>query len=71
LGSVMAATEYTAWYVQNYGPEVNLFIDHSQIVQLEFLRSGIWGPTTSLGACTPSRDVTEMSSSLRFRIFPI
>jgi len=32
-----------AWYVQNYGPEVNLFVDHSQIVQLECLRAGIWG----------------------------
>jgi phosphosulfolactate synthase (CoM biosynthesis protein A) len=31
------------WYVKNYGPEVNLFVDHSQIVQLECLRSGIWG----------------------------
>ena len=32
-----------AWYIKNYGPEVNLFIDHSQIVQLECLRSGLWG----------------------------
>ena len=24
-------------------PEVNLFVDHSQIVQLEALRRGIWG----------------------------
>lgn len=32
------------WYVQSYGPDVNLFIDHSQIVQLESLRSGTWGP---------------------------
>jgi phosphosulfolactate synthase (CoM biosynthesis protein A) len=32
-----------AWYVKNYGPEVNLFVDHSQIVQLECLRSGVWG----------------------------
>ena len=32
-----------AWYVKNYGPEVNLFVDHSQIVQLECLREGIWG----------------------------
>ncbi len=32
-----------AWYIQNYGPEVNLFVDHSQIVQLECLRSGLWG----------------------------
>lgn len=31
------------WYIKNYGPEVNLFVDHSQIVQLECLRSGIWG----------------------------
>jgi phosphosulfolactate synthase (CoM biosynthesis protein A) len=31
------------WYVKHYGAEVNLFVDHSQIVQLECLRSGIWG----------------------------
>jgi phosphosulfolactate synthase (CoM biosynthesis protein A) len=31
------------WYVKHYGPEVNLFVDHSQIVQLECLRCGIWG----------------------------
>jgi phosphosulfolactate synthase (CoM biosynthesis protein A) len=31
------------WYVKTYGPHVNLFVDHSQIVQLECLRSGIWG----------------------------
>ena len=32
-----------SWYVKSYGPDVNLFVDHSQIVQLECLRSGIWG----------------------------
>jgi phosphosulfolactate synthase (CoM biosynthesis protein A) len=37
------------WYVQNYGPEVNLFVDHSQIVQLECLRRGIWGTTGTWG----------------------
>jgi phosphosulfolactate synthase (CoM biosynthesis protein A) len=31
------------WYVKTFGPEVNLFVDHSQIVQLECLRSGLWG----------------------------
>lgn len=31
------------WYIKNYGPEVNLFVDHSQIVQLECIRQGIWG----------------------------
>lgn len=30
-----------AWYVKNYGPNVNLFIDVSQIFQLECLRSGL------------------------------
>ena len=34
-----------AWYIKNYGPEVNVFVDHSQIVQLEALRQGIWGTT--------------------------
>jgi len=37
------------WYVQNYGPDVNLFVDHSQIVQLECLRSGIWGTSELWG----------------------
>ena len=31
------------WYIKNYGPEVNLFVDQSQIVELECRRSGIWG----------------------------
>jgi phosphosulfolactate synthase (CoM biosynthesis protein A) len=26
------ALEVSAWYVKAYGPEVNLFVDHSQIV---------------------------------------
>jgi phosphosulfolactate synthase (CoM biosynthesis protein A) len=38
-----ADPEVFRWYIKNYGPEVNLFIDHSQIVLLECLRSGIWG----------------------------
>lgn len=37
------------WYVKTYGPNVNLFVDHSQIVQLECLRSGIWGTKTVWG----------------------
>lgn len=31
------------WYVKNYGNEVNLFVDHSQILQLEGMRQNIWG----------------------------
>jgi phosphosulfolactate synthase (CoM biosynthesis protein A) len=38
-----ADPEVFGWYVKTYGPEVNLFVDHSQIVQLEALRSGTWG----------------------------
>jgi len=38
-----------AWYVKNYGPEVNLFVDHSQIVQLACLRAGIWGTKSLWG----------------------
>jgi phosphosulfolactate synthase (CoM biosynthesis protein A) len=32
-----------SWYIKNFGAEVNLFVDHSQIIQLEALRRGIWG----------------------------
>ena len=38
-----ADPEVFRWYIKNYGPEVNLFVDHSQIVELECLRSGTWG----------------------------
>ncbi len=51
-GKVMfeaADPEVFAWYVKNYGAEVNLFVDHSQIVQLECLRSGIWGTKSLWG----------------------
>ncbi|MHB1538144.1 MAG: phosphosulfolactate synthase [Solirubrobacteraceae bacterium] len=37
------------WYVKNMGPEVNLFIDHSQALHLESLRSGVWGPNDLWG----------------------
>jgi phosphosulfolactate synthase (CoM biosynthesis protein A) len=37
------------WYIKNYGPEVNLFVDHSQIVHLESLRSGTWGTKSLWG----------------------
>ena len=44
-----AEPEVFAWYLKNYGPEVNLFVDHSQIVQIECLRSGIWGTKSLWG----------------------
>jgi phosphosulfolactate synthase (CoM biosynthesis protein A) len=44
------------WYIKNYGPEVNLFVDHSQIVQLECLRSGIWGTASLWGRVLTYKD---------------
>jgi len=37
------------WYIKNYGSEVNLFVDHSQIVHLESMRSGVWGTKSMWG----------------------
>jgi phosphosulfolactate synthase (CoM biosynthesis protein A) len=45
-----------AWYIKMYGPDVNLFVDHSQIVQLEYLRAGIWGPQNLWGRVRTFRD---------------
>ena len=44
-----------SWYIKNYGIDVNLFIDHSQIVQLECLRRGIWGTKSTFGRITTFR----------------
>ena len=44
-----AEPEVFEWYIKNYGPEVNLFVDHSQIVQLEVLRRGLWGTKSTWG----------------------
>lgn len=44
-----AEPDVFSWYVKNYGVDVNLFVDHSQIVQLECLRAGIWGTHDTWG----------------------
>jgi phosphosulfolactate synthase (CoM biosynthesis protein A) len=44
-----ADPEVFGWYVKTYGPEVNLFVDHTQVVQLECLRSGVWGTQSLWG----------------------
>lgn len=44
-----ADPEVFAWYIKNYSTDVNLFVDHSQIVQLECLRAGIWGTKSLWG----------------------
>ncbi len=51
-----ADPEVFSWYIKNYGPEINLFVDHSQIVQLECLRSGIWGTASLWGRVMTFKD---------------
>ncbi|MEF8812420.1 MAG: phosphosulfolactate synthase [Halovenus sp.] len=41
--------EMFEWYIKNFGPNVNLFVDNSQIVELECMRSGLWGKATTWG----------------------
>lgn len=31
------------WYLQTFGPDVNLFIDHSQVFEFQAWRSKLWG----------------------------
>ncbi len=38
-----AEPDVFSYHIQNQGARANLFIDHSQIVQLACLRRGIWG----------------------------
>ena len=51
------------WYIKNYGPDVNLFVDHSQIVQLQCLRAGIWGVQSLWGRVITYRDKEAVSST--------
>jgi phosphosulfolactate synthase (CoM biosynthesis protein A) len=44
--------EMFEWYIKNFGPNVNLFVDNSQVVELECMRSGLWGKATSWGRTT-------------------
>src|SRR5881398_3939870 len=54
-----AEPEVFAWYIKNYGADVNLFVDHSQIVQLECLRAGIWGTKSLWGRVVTYKDTRE------------
>ncbi len=51
-----ADPEVFRWYVKHYGPEVNLFVDHSQVVELAAMRSGIWGPHDLWGRVLTYKD---------------
>ncbi|KAI1742859.1 putative sulfonate biosynthesis enzyme [Xylaria scruposa] len=43
------------WYIREFGVDVNLFVDNSQIVQLAGLRAGIWGKSDTFGKITTFR----------------
>jgi phosphosulfolactate synthase (CoM biosynthesis protein A) len=51
-----AEPEVFSWYVKNYGIDVNLFVDRSQIIQLECLRAGIWGTDDTWGRILAYRE---------------
>jgi phosphosulfolactate synthase (CoM biosynthesis protein A) len=56
------------WYVKTYGPDINLFVDHSHIVQLEALRAGLWGTADVWGRIVtfkPSIAITRRAMSAR------
>lgn len=38
-----------SWYLRHFGVDCNLFVDHSQVVQLECLRRGQWGDADTWG----------------------
>lgn len=44
------------WYIREFGVDVNLFVDHSQIVQLSCLGSGIWGMADTFGKVVSFRE---------------
>ncbi|OJJ46256.1 hypothetical protein ASPZODRAFT_159794 [Penicilliopsis zonata CBS 506.65] len=55
------------WYIREFGIDVNLFVDHSQIVQLSCLRSGIWGTADTFGKVVSFRPDTIPGARLRCR----
>ena len=60
-----ADPEVFSWYIKNFGPDVNLFVDHSQVVQLEALRSGIWGTKSTWGRIVTYRGKPEKAAAAR------
>ncbi len=43
------------WYIYNVGWDVNLFVDHSQVIELTALRTGLWAPEKPWGKVTYRR----------------
>ncbi len=68
LGKVMfeaADPTVFSWYIKNFGPDVNLFVDHSQVVQLECLRAGIWGTKSTWGRIVTYRKPAGKAAAVR------
>lgn len=63
-----ADPEVFSWYVKNFGPEVNLFVDHSQVVHLECLRSGIWGTKSTWGRVVTYKEAAREAAASRPRL---
>lgn len=57
-----------SWYVKQFGPDVNLFVDHSQVVQLECLRSGIWGTAGTWGRVVTYKEPPRGDATARPRL---
>ena len=57
-----------SWYVKNFGPDANLFVDHSQVVQLECLRSGIWGTAGTWGRVITYKETQRKGAASRPRL---
>ncbi|KAL0953029.1 hypothetical protein HGRIS_007231 [Hohenbuehelia grisea] len=51
-----ADPEVFAYHIQTQGAHANLFVDHSQIVQLACLRRGIWGTGNTFGRIVTVKD---------------
>src|SRR5437868_6162797 len=47
------------WYIKNNGPDVNLIVDNSHIIQLECLRAGIWGTKSLWGRVVTYKDARQ------------
>ena len=47
--SEAAESKVFDWYVRELGVDINLFVAHSQIVQLSCLRVEIWGSEDTFG----------------------
>ncbi len=60
-----ADPEVFSWYVKTFGPDVNLFVDHSQIVQLECLRAGIWGTKSTWGRIVTYKEPPRRAGAAR------